>query len=207
MTKLSPSKKCSIKVAARYLSHLPTNKLAFICGPTINGLTVRLSSSWWTIDKIFFVLSDAISPSVFEMASVGCGQPGLLKPNSPTRVSCHSLPGLALTPAPKRPLVESGRAHHHVMTGLIFTQGRGIQLSAACLGHQPRLEQAGKSVQAGAGWCRYGAGATRECQGATKALKPRQPKATAAVSHHTPTPPLPLALKLWRIALSTVFVR
>ena len=81
------------------------------------------------------------------------------------------------------------------MTGLIFTQGRGIQLSAACLGHQPRLEQAGKAVQAGAG-CRYGAGATRECQGATKALKPRQPKATAAVSHHTSNSP-PLPLKLW----------
>ena len=96
------------------------------------------------------------------------------------------------------------------MTGLIFTQGRGIQLSAACLGHQPRLEQAGKAVQAGAGWCRYGAGATRECQGATKALKPRQPKATAAVSHHTLNPPpllIPLPLKLWRIAVSTVFVR
>ena len=76
------------------------------------------------------------------------------------------------------------------MTGLIFTQGRGIQLSAACLGHQPRLEQAGKAVQAGAG-CRYGAGASRECQGATKALKPRQPKATAAVSHHTLNPPFP----------------
>ena len=79
MTRL-PLKCCSIKVAERYLSHLQTNKLAFICAATINGLTVLLFC--WTIDKIFFVLSDAISLPVFEMASVGCGQAGLL-PNSP----------------------------------------------------------------------------------------------------------------------------
>ena len=65
-------------------------------------------------------------------------------------VSCH-LARLALTPR-KGPLVPGPRHD-----SLIFTQGRGIQLSGGCLGHQPRLEQAGKvAVQAGAWiWCRW----------------------------------------------------
>ena len=73
------------------------------------------------------------------------------------------------------------------MTGLIFTQGRGIQLSAACLGHQPRLEQAGKAVQAGAGWCRYGAGGATTEWGVPPGHQGTQ--AQAAESHRSSIPP------------------
>ena len=99
-------------------------------------------------------------------------------------VSCH-LARLALTP-PKGPLV-AGPRHD----SLIFTQGRGIQLSGGCLGHQPRLEQAGKvAVQAGRclDMVPVVPPQSGECPPATKALKPRLPK--ARVSHHThSTPP------------------
>ena len=104
MTLLSPSKTARSKwLRGIYPTFQPINWLLYAA--TINGLTVRLSSWWWTIDKIFFVLSDAISPPVFEMASVG--QPGLVEPNSSAagfRVSCHSALRLALTPL-KGPLV------------------------------------------------------------------------------------------------------
>ena len=72
------------------------------------------------------------------------------------------------------------RRRAHLETALIFTQGQGIKLSAASLGHQPRLEQAGKAAgwhdMAGSGAT---AAATADCS--PRAAPPPGPKSWAPV--------------------------
>ena len=105
MTLLSPSKTARSKwLRGIYPTFQPINWLLYAA--TINGLTVHcLSSRRGQLTKYFLSCHDAISPPVFEMASVG--QPGLVEPNSSAagfRVSRHSALRLALTPL-KGPLV------------------------------------------------------------------------------------------------------